>query len=82
MSDRTWYDQYSANLEMYNTGLKVYVARGFLSYSVWPIILICQLRDFTYTVAHFSLKASYANIIHKLKNAKSRGVSGLLRILK
>ena len=60
----------------------MFISRGFACYSVWPLILICQIRDFSYTLAHLRYKANYAHIVHLLKNAKSRGLTGLQRTLR
>lgn len=84
MSTRSFYDYYSASLQILNVGSRMGVARGFASNSLFPIILVSQLRDYLYNKMHFTFKASFAHLIYNLKMSsvgRARGVAGLKRTM-
>ena len=43
--------------------------------------MVAQLRDYSYNLFHYQLKAGYAYIVWSLKNSRTRGLMGLLKIL-
>ena len=49
----------SSSLELMNVGFRMFVARGFSNNALWPIILICQFRDYSYCMIHFNFKAGF-----------------------
>ena len=52
---RTFYDGLSVSLQIFNVFTRMAIARGFMSFSVWPIIVIGTTRDFLYNVFHFRM---------------------------
>ena len=57
-------------------------SRGFAGYSLIPIIIICQLRDWSYNTMHFQFKTKWAHLLYALKVSRARGKLGLLRTLR
>lgn len=81
LRNRTFYDLYSMSLQLFNICTRMNIARGFSARSLWPVIIVSFIRDFSYATMNYRFKSSFAYCIWTLRSARRRGLTGLARVL-